>query len=545
MVPWLRTFTWFAVATAGAIAEPERTFVTVLGTTDLHGHIHPVDYYTGETTQDGLAKIGTLVQQARLLDPELLLVDCGDTIQGTPLAYYHARIDNEPRDPMMEVMNALGYDALAIGNHEYNFGLEVLNKARREARFPWISANITLTGSTDSAYSPYIIKNVRGVRVGVLGLTTPGVPSWEERAHYEGLDFIDPVAAAKRWVAELRRRNRVDIVIIAMHMGLEEDLTTGVTYPGQVERENAAAAIAREVPGVDAILMGHTHRTIPAVTINGVLLTQAGRWGDHLARVTLYLDRAEPGDPWRVVGKTATVHPVTADIPPDPAILTLTQETHDATLAWLDEPIGEIDEALTAENSRYEDTAIIDLIQRVQLDVTGADVSLTASFNPSARLPAGQLSVRDIAGLYIYENTLVVVELTGAELKSALEHAATYFGPARLDARTAADLVDPRVPGYNFDIAEGVDYVIDLSRPRGERIVDLTFAGQPLAPERTLRVALNNYRQSGGGGYTMLRDAPVVARYSEGLRDLIIKWVQEHPDAIPTEPSDNWSIRLP
>lgn len=543
MVSWLRLLVLPGILAALLPAQTERTHITVLSTTDVHGHIRPADPYTGAPVEHGLAKVGTLIRRARQLDPEALLIDVGDSLQGTPMAYHVAVVEPRAQNPIMTAMNALGYDAMTPGNHEFNFGLEALNTARRTARFPWISANICLAGTEDPAYAPYFIKVVRGVRIGVLGLTTPGIPAWENPEHYAGLTFTDPVVAARRWVGELRRRARVDVVVVAMHMGLEEDILTGLPLPGQVEGENTAARIAREVPGIDLILMGHTHREIPSLTLNGVLLAQAGRWGDHLVRATLLLERPSPEAAWRVVGKTGTTHPVTAEVPADPEVLALTAEADSATEAWLSRAIGRADHELSAANARFEDSAIIDLIHRVQLDAGNADVSLAASFNPRARIPAGELTLRDIAGLYVYENTLVVLELTGAQLKETLEHSARYFGPPRRGA-SPADLVDPTVPGYNFDMAEGVDYTIDLSRPLGSRIVDLRFRGRPLDPDRKLRVATNNYRQNGGGGFTALSQAPVLFRSNVGIRELIIDWILAQPE-LPTEPTGNWRLRLP
>lgn len=541
MVPLLRPLVALTASLVASISFAERTHVTVLSTTDLHGHIHPVDYYTGEPAQRGLAKLGSLIKRARLLDPKLILVDSGDTIQGTPFAYHAAVVEPTNSNPMMAAMNALKFDAMAPGNHEFNFGLEVLNTARRSSRFPWISGNVVLASSEDPIYAPYIIKQVRGVRVGILGLTTPSIPGWEDPDHYEGLEFTDPVEAAQRWVRELRRRSRVDVVVVAMHMGLEEDLLSGQPIPGQLEGENAAVRIACEVPGIDLILMGHTHREVPSIMINGVLLAQAGKWGEFLSRTTLMLERSDPTAPWEVIGKTATTHPITADVPTDPQILKITEDAYAASEAWLDRAIGYSREALSAARSRFEDTAIIDLIHQVQLDAGDADVSLAASFNPDARLPGGELTVRDIASLYSFENTLVVVELTGEQLKEALEHSARYFLPAQPGAPIEA-LVDPRAYGYNFDMAEGVEYVIDLNQPLGERITDLTYRNRPLDPKRKRKVAINNYRHNGVGGYTMFADAPVLSRSNVGIRELIIDWVRTNTD-LPMQPSDNWSIK--
>ena len=528
----------FVLTVAGQNANPKRVQITVLGTTDLHGNIYPLDYYTNKPDNRGLAKIATLIARARKDNPTALLVDSGDTIQGTPVEYYHNKKNNKPRDPMMLVMSSLHYDAMAVGNHEYNFGLQVLEKARGEAEFPWLSANTYKKGTAETYYKPYLVKEVSGVRVGILGLTTPGIPNWENVPNYAGLEFREPVAEAKKWVAELRNKERADLVIITMHMGLEEDLRTGETNPGQAPNENRAVAIAREVPGVDAIFMGHTHRDTPSVYLNGVLMTQANYWGRHLARADFYMENN--GDGWRVYAKAARTIPVDDKVEPDPEVLKLAEPYHAETQQWLSQVIGESADELTAKEARFRDTAILDLIQRVQLDTGKADVSMVAPFNLDARIPRGPVTVRDIAGLYVYENTLVVLEVTGQQLKEALEHSAKYFRPYE-PGKSPVDLVDDKIPAYNFDLAEGVEYEIDIRRPIGDRIQNLRFRGKPLTPTQTLRLATNNYRVNGGGGYKMYKDAPVVYRSSSEIRELIIDWVERNK-GIPTTPTNNWKL---
>jgi len=543
-------------------ASTARAHITILSTTDMHGRIFPIDYYTNKYDNVGIAKIATLVKQARKDDPDLLLLDSGDTIQGTPLEYYHNKRHNEPPDPMMLAMNALHYDSMAVGNHEYNFGLKVLEKARGEAKFPWLSANTydrVPKEPTTTHYPPYIVKDVGSVRIGVLGLTTPGIPNWENPENYAGLEFHETVREAKKWVSMLHAKERVDLVVITMHMGIEEDLRTGQLNPAQVPNENAAIAIARQVEGVDVILMGHTHREVPSLVVNrflspegrfgsdketpyydqGVLLTQANRWASHVARVDVYLEKDERGA-WRVAAKSARTIPVTEKTAIDPEIAQLGEPYDKETQAWLDRAIGQSAAELTAREARFRDTAIIDLIQRVQLEAGHADVSLAASFNPEARIPKGPVTVRDIAGLYEYENTLVTLELTGQQLKDALEHSARYFGEYE-PGKSVSELVDQRIPAYNFDIAEGVSYEIDLTKPFGERIQNLKFKGRPLSPTQKLRVVTNNYRVNGGGGYTMYKDAPVIYRSSEEVRELIIDWVERHK-TIPTQADNNWRI---
>jgi 2',3'-cyclic-nucleotide 2'-phosphodiesterase/3'-nucleotidase len=229
-----------------------------------------------------------------------------------------------------------------------------------------------------------------------------------------------------------------------------------------------------------------------------------------------------------------------ADVEPDEDVAKLVAPYDSETQAWLARAVGQSAEELTARDSRFRDTAILDLIQRVQLDTGKADVSMAATFNSEARIPKGAVTVRDISGLYIYENTLVVLDVTGQILKDALEHSAKYFRPYE-PGKTPAELVDEKIPAFNFDIAEGVSYDLDISKPVGERIQNLRFRGQPLSPTQKLRLVTNNYRVNGGGGYTMYKNAPVVYRSSEEVRELIIDWIEQHK-VIPTQPTNNWRL---
>jgi 2',3'-cyclic-nucleotide 2'-phosphodiesterase/3'-nucleotidase len=521
----------------------EHAQVTILSTTDLHGNILPIDYYTNKPDQRGLAKVASIVRQTRKENPQMLLLDSGDTIQGTPLEYVHVKKNPAPPDPMMLSMNALKYDAMAVGNHEYNFGLKTLEKARSEASFPWLSANTYNKGTDTTHFQPYLVKVVNGVRVGVLGLTTPAIPNWENVENYAGLEFREPVAEARKWVAVLRGKERVDLVVIAMHIGIGEDLATGAIRPGEQPDENKALDIAKEVPGIDVILMGHTHREIPDVFVNGVLLAQANYWGLHVARVDVYLEkdnRVRSVPRWKVKARVARSIPVDEKTAVDEEIAKIAEPYDRETQAWLNQVIGESDADLNAEDAYFRDTAISDLVQRVQMEAGKADVSMVASFNTRARINKGPVTVRDIAGIYLYENTLVVIEANGKMLKDALEHSARFFR-AYEQGKSPADLIDKDIPGYNFDIAEGVTYELDIRKPFGERIQNLRFRGQPLGPTQKLKLAINNYRANGGGRYTMYKDAPVVYRSSAEIRELIIDWVERNK-RIPTEPTNNWRL---
>lgn len=530
-----------AIVLVGHSFAPERVQITILGTTDLHGNINPIDYYTDKPDNRGLAKVATLINRVRKEQPNTLLVDSGDTIQGSPLASFHSRKNNVRTDPMMLVMNSLNYDAMAVGNHEYNFGLKVLEKARGEAKFPWLSGNTYEKGTERTHYKPYVVKDVAGVKVGILGLTTPGVPYWDNPPNYAGLEFRNPVPEARKWVQTLRSQEKVDVVVVAMHMGVEEDLRTGERNTGQIPHENEAVAIAKEVPGIDVIFMGHTHREVPSLYLNGVLLTQANHWGRHLARADLYLQKEPSG--WRVYAKSARTIPADDRVEPDPAVVKLVEPYDRQTQEWLGRVVAQSPEDLTAEEARFRDTAILDLVQKVQLEAGKADVSMVASFNQNARIAKGPVTVRDLTELYVYENTLAVLEITGQQLKDALEHSAKYYKTYE-PGKSLRELIDEKIPAYNFDVAEGVTYDLDISKPIGSRIQNLRFKGQPLAPTRKLRLATNNYRVNGGGGYTMYKNAPVVYRSSEEIRELMVDWLERNK-TVPVTPNNNWRIVHP
>ena len=520
---------------------PARVHITLLSTTDLHGNIYPLDYNTNKPDARGLARVATVVKQIRRENPNLLLFDSGDTIQGTPLTFHHAKVNNKPPDPMMTVMNDIGYDAIAVGNHEYEFGLDILNKARGEARFPWLSANTFKRGTDETYFQPYIVKQVGGVRIGIIGLTTPGMPSLDDPDfYYSRIDVREPVGEARKWVSVLRGKERVDLVIIAMHMGLEVDLRTGEEYPGQMPHENAALAIAENVPGIDVILMGHTHREVPSLYINGVLLAQSEKWGRSIARADLYLERRTETSRWRIVAKSSRALPIGDHVANDPQVLTIAETYHRETQSWLDQVIGDSPVELKAGDERFRDTAILDLVHRVQLELGSADVSTAMTLNSKARIPMGPVTVRDIIAFYEYEATPVVVEVTGKQLREMLEHSARHFGAYRPNT-PLSELTDERFPSYTYDVAEGMDYEIDISKPIGRRIQNMRLRGQPIAPTQKLRLVTITFRVNGGAGYTMFKNAPVVYRSKKELRELIIDWVKRNRH-VPTTPTNNWRL---
>ena len=509
--------------------------ITLIGTTDLHAHIDPVDYYANKPIALGFAKIATLIRGIRKEQPNSLLLDAGDTIQGTPLGYYFATEERAKPNPMMLVMNALGYDAAAVGNHEFNFGLDYLWKTKREAHFPILAANIKQTYTSGvEHFDPYIIKNVGGVRVALLGFVTQSIPHWEIPAHYKGYEFESIVTAARRVIPEVRKK--ADVVVVIAHSGLGPDPEnkTPSLYL-EIPGENQVLELANQVPGIDVILFGHTHDQVAERIVNGVLLTQPKNWGGSLARIDLDVARGADGH-WQIASKHSTVIPVTAETPVDPEVTKLAAPYEQATQAYLDTPVATSAREMSGATARFEDEPLTDLIHTVQLEYGHADISMATMLFTGVKIPAGKVTTRQLAALYIYENTLYTVEMTGAQFRDALEHAAGVYQPWPLPAGEKLHL-----PVYNADTAAGVNYTIDLRLPVGHRIVNLTYKGKPLDATQKFRVAINNYRYGGGGGYDVYKGLPVTYRSTQEIRELITEYLHR-TGVVPTTANNNWHI---
>ncbi|HEY7592985.1 MAG TPA: 5'-nucleotidase C-terminal domain-containing protein [Actinophytocola sp.] len=545
--------------------------ITVMETSDLHGNGVNWDYFRNAEYDDtahndvGLAKVSTLVNQIRADRgrSNTMLVDSGDTIQGTPLDYYYAKVEpiteTGETHPMAKAMNAIGYDAVTLGNHEFNYGLPLLAKWIGQMRAPVLGANAVDARTGLPAYLPFVMKTMkvgkhRPVKVGVLGLTNPGIAIWD-KANVEGkLRFTDLVESARFWVPVLRMLG-ADVVMVTAHAG-DNGMSS---YQGDLPVENASAMVAEEVPGIDAVLFGHAHNDVPERFVTNkqtgkqVLLTEPSKWGSRLSVVDFSLSWSHGR--WSVADKSSTTLN-TNTVPEDPKITSLLRAQHDKTVAYVNQPVAQSTEELSAATSRYEDTAILDYIQQVQTETVDAALegtpqaglpvlSVAAPFSRTAVFPAGEVSIRDIAGLYIYDNTLEAVTMTGAQIKDYLEYSAKYFNQTPVGAP-----VDPETltnaggePDYNYDVLSGVTYDIDISKPVGSRIVNLSYDGAAVTPDQQFVVAVNNYRRSGGGGFPHVSEAPVVYQEQVEIRQALI----DHAAAAGTiDPAtffvDNWRL---
>jgi 2',3'-cyclic-nucleotide 2'-phosphodiesterase (5'-nucleotidase family) len=517
---------------AAAVGQSSRARLIVLHTSDLSGRVHPHDPLADRDLGRGLARISTAVKGIRAEGPALL-VDSGDTINGSPtqlLAF--DRIVGDGRDPMVKAMNALRYDAMAIGNHEFDFGLERLETSRREARFPWLAANVERQDGAP-AFDPYIVREIGGVRVGILGLVTPQVPYWLG-PRVAALRFRDTVETSRRFVPVLRGRERCDVVIVLTHEGIDR----GDEPPPGGLAENQAGRIAREVPGIDLVLTGHTHTNIAPRREGSAWISQPGGYGETLTRFDLTLERR--GAAWRVADVAGRNLPMKG-VAPDPELVALIETEHRQTMEKLSEFLARVDRPVSAEGARNEDTGILDWLHGVQVREGKADLSF-ASLLPSTLRPwEKEVTTRDVWVFYPYENSLVTLRATGKQVRAALERAARCVDGVTFESGVPAWKRNPAIWNYNCDTMEGAEYALDPTKPEGERVLFLRRNGRTVRDEEVFRVAVNSYRASGGGGYFVWRDCPRLLESSRGLREILIEDARRRR-ALSLAPTRNWFL---
>ncbi|SEM76781.1 bifunctional UDP-sugar hydrolase/5'-nucleotidase [Paenibacillus sp. OK076] len=574
---------------------PTTANVDIMVTSDLHGAIRPIHYNTNAYRPAGLALLASLIRRERERSPELLLVDNGDLLQGSPLASYAASfVSNHEVHPFINVLNELGYDAAVMGNHEFNYGQDLLRKAVEDSHFPWLSANIVMnrhredyeslieqhsaddhptyrtyqddtvvihsyegnpeketraiapTGAGIPAFGPpYLIKTLSsGVKIALLGATTHYIPNWEHPKNIEGLQFLDAMETIRAWVGYIREHEQPDVLVVSYHGGFESDLDTGEPAE-RLTGENQAHAICRDIDGIDVLLTGHQHRQLTA-DIHGVTVIQPGFSGNGAGHVSVQLERLSNGR-WQIAGKQARLLLLDEnnDAEPDATVMKLTDELEAKAQAWLDQPIGEVAGDLSITDPaalRLAAHPFIAFVHQVQMEATGAQISNTALLSEEARGFGSLITVRDVLSNFIYPNTLTVLELRGQDIRDALEQTARYFEvEASGEVVVNPAYMQPKPQHYNYDMWAGVEYELDISKPVGSRVVKLEREGIPVAMDATYSVVMNSYRAAGGGDYAMYPGKKVLHEGATDMAALVEDYIRRH-QPLTVEQANNWKI---
>ncbi len=525
--------------------EPQGDEVTlsIAVTSDLHGHLYDFDYALGvEDKKSGLTKISTLVKELRAEDPDLFLMDLGDTIQDNSAELFNA----DPVHPMIRGLNLLNYDLWTLGNHEFNFEPDFLIRNINGFDGTVATSNILFTETGEPFLLTSQIFVIKGVRTAVINAITPHIPRWEASTpeHFAGLTFADPAESVKGVVESLE--GEYDLLIGGFHIGLGGEYgSTGVT------------GILEAVPEFDVIFHGHEHARRNEV-INGIPVIEPGAYGWALAHAEVSLKRE--GDGW-VVESVETENLETENVVPDAELVELFKPEHEKALADANLVIGKVsatfierpdyitgeDEITTMPTSQLEDNAIIDLINTVQMTYANAEISSAAIFNFGSNLKAGDFRKKDVAFIYRYPNTLNGVSITGENLLKYMEWSASYYNTYQPGDLTIS--FNPEIRGYNYDMFSGVEYEIDISQPAGSRIQNVSFQGEPIDLEREYKLALNNYRLGTLLSLELVTNEDIYydsyeEKQDKGrIRDLIVDYVQNvaKGEILPNV-DNNWRV---
>lgn len=525
-----------APVTGFAAADANNMKLTVLGTSDVHGTITSWSYEDNSDKKDrGLVRVKTAVDSVKKENPNTLLIDNGDTIQGTLLTDDLYNKDMSVKNPMMEMMNYIGYDAMTLGNHEFNFGLDTVEKLKKDAKFPILAANIYNKKDGKNFATPYTVKTVNGVKVGILGLANPGIKNWDA-SKVTSLEFKHMAEEAKKYVKILKETEKVDVIVISAHAGLEAD--------SQKDGGDMGKLIAESCPEVSALLLGHAHAQVNT-TVNGVLVAAPTSTATDMIRFDLNLTKVN--GKWTVKDKAASVIDL-KKLEANAGAMKVAEPSHVKTMNFLKIILGKTtgefqpdSEVPGIPEAQVRDTAVIDLVNKVQMQYTNASVSAAALFKSTSNLPYGNLNFANIFDIYKYPNTLVGVEVTGAQLKKYMEWSASYY-----NTYTPGDVTisfDEKVRSYNYDMFAGVTYKIDISKKAGSRIVDLKRGGSPVQDTDVIRLAINNYRYDGLKKMGIITDENVVFFNSDptALRTYIKDYIAMNKVISPTV-DNNWSI---
>lgn len=522
-----------------------------LHTSDVHGSLFAYDYLSKRYTHTGLSSFYTYVQRMRSQWGERLIVtDGGDCLQGQPTTYYYNYIDTQSAHLVGQMMNEMGYTAGLLGNHDVETGHAVYDRWRHELNFPLLGANVTDVRTGEPYLQPYTMVEREGVRIAILGLITPAIPNWLPEVLWKGLRFDDMLSSARHWMQVIQEREAPDLVVGMFHSGLEGGITT------DAYTENSTLQVVREVPGFDLVLYGHDHRMaihqVDGAEGRKVLCVNPSSLCVRCAEVDIRLTFDEQN---KVVEKrlSASLPMMNYADAPETHLLELQFEEERKNLeGWMNHRVATLHTTLQERDAYFGPSLFIDLIQQMQMEQTGADISFAAPVSFDACVRAGELCYRDMFSLYKYENFLYTMRLSGREVKGFLEMSYALWTNRMASASDHCLLIDYVLDNgtrkglknvaYNMEAAAGICYTVDVTKPEGERVCISSMAnGKPFSLEKEYLVAMNSYRGNGGGELLTRgagiahEDLPsrIVSETEKDLRYYLMEYLRRNGDVRP------------
>ena len=544
-------------ASLSGLAKGNTLTLRVIETSDVHGSFFPYDLLDRKPKAGSMARVSSYVNKLRKqYGKNVLLLDNGDILQGQPVSYFSNFIDTTETNIAAQVINYLGYDAETIGNHDVEPGHKVYDQWVAAVKCPVLGANVINTATGEPYLKPYTIIERNGCRIAVFGMLTPAIPNWLPKTIWSGLRFDEMVSTARHWMKVMKEKEKADVVIGLFHSGKSGGITTP-TY-----EEDASEKVAREVPGFDLVLFGHDHtrHLDKVVNIKGdtVLCMDPANNAITVADATLSLRKVK--GKWTMVQKHGVLQDITAE-PVDEQYISHFKTYINKVDAFANEKIGEFKHTISTQDSYFGNSAFNDLILNLELQITKADIAFNAPLSFNATIKAGPVYMSDMFKLYKYENQLYVMRLTGEEIRKHLEMSYDLWMNTMKSPDDHLLLLDNRTQGdaqrlgfknfsFNFDAAAGIDYTVDVTKPDGQKVTILRMSnGEPFAPNRWYKVAVNSYRANGGGelltkGAGIPKDSlesRIIWRSDRDQRFYLMQEIKRQKVLDP-QPNHNWKV---
>ncbi|MCG8409795.1 MAG: 5'-nucleotidase C-terminal domain-containing protein [Bacteroidales bacterium] len=545
--------------------RPKEYTLTLVETSDIHGAIFDYDFVKDRKTRGSLSRIQTYLKNLRDTS-NVVLLDNGDILQGQPTVYYYNyESTNEPH-LYAQVMNYMQYDVATVGNHDIETGHDVYDRVKKEINFPWLAANAINIKTGEPYFEPYIVMNKNGIRIAVLGLITPGIPKWVPEKLWEGIEFEDMLVAAKKWIPLIKSKEKPDLIIGLFHAGY--DYTYENADYNTPKNENASLIVAEQIPGFDIVFIGHDHKTwnktIKNIEGDNVYILGPTSSGREVAQATVHLKLNKEGIyDKKIIGNIIEMKNYEADNEFNKTFA----KQFNAIKNYVSRKVGTLNNSLSTFDAIIGPSMFTDFINNVQLQITDADISFTAPLAFNSKIEEGSIHVRDMFNLYRYENFLYTIELTGKEIDSYLEYSCSnWFNTMQTD-KDHLLLFEKDAKGkpkyskrynsyalkynyYNFDVAAGIKYIVDITKPNGDKVEILSMTnGNKFYSDSTYSVAINSYRGNGGGGhliegaqipYYQLKKR-IINSTDKDLRFYIMKWIEKKKVVNP-EARNEWKI---